>query len=104
MKSHSVASKFHRQQFLNGECSQIQYYEQFITPDGVDRVQHSITFQNLKMANPTKRTEIPLSGWDFIGTAVDIPKLLIEVGDHWSLATSVVINKTIAAHLLGIQS
>lgn len=104
MTVHEHVAQFQRQQFLNGECSQVQYYEQFITPSGIKLVEASAVFQHLVTTHPTKRTDITLSGWEGIGTPVDARQLLTERGDCWSLATSVVVNKAIAAHLLGITS
>lgn len=104
MTVHVQVAQFQRQQFLNGECSQAQYYKQFITPAGIKLVEASSVFQHLATTAPTKRTDITLSGWEDIGTAVDARQLLNTLGDCWSLATSVVVNKAIAAHLLGIQS
>ncbi len=104
MTAHAQVAQFQRQQFLNGECSQAQYYKQFITPAVIKLVEASSVFQHLATTAPTKRTDITLSGWEDIGTAVDARQLLNTLGDCWSLATSVVVNKAIAAHLLGIQS
>lgn len=104
MTAHAQVAQFQRQQFLNGECSQAQYYKQFITPAGIKLVEASSVFQHLATTAPTKRTDITLSGWEDIGTAVDARQILNTLGDCWSLATSVVVNKAIAAHLLGIQS
>lgn len=104
MTVHVQVAQFQRQQFLNGECSQAQYYKQFITPAGIKLVEASSVFQHLATTAPTKRTDITLSGWEDIGTAVDARQILNTLGDCWSLATSVVVNKAIAAHLLGIQS
>jgi hypothetical protein len=96
-------SKFDREQYLNGKCTPADYYAQFITPTGVALVERSPIFQTLKNTEVKKLTDLPLMGWNGIGSASDACRLLTELGDHWSLATSVVINKTIAAHLLGIK-
>lgn len=96
-------SQFNREDYLNGKCTPFQYYAQFITPTGVELVERSPIFQTVKSAEITKLSEMPLLGWHGIGSASDACSLLTELGDHWSLATSVVINKTIAAHLLGIK-
>jgi hypothetical protein len=105
MTTHQAqVSQFTRDQYLNGKCSPAEYYAQFITPTGVELVQRSPIFQTLKNTEVKKLTDLPLLGWNGIGSASDACRLLNELGDHWSLATSVVINKRIAAHLLGIQS
>lgn len=103
MTVHVQVAQFQRQQFLNGECTPNQYYSQFITPTGLDLVQRSDIFKTLNSTEITKITDLPLMGWNTIGSASDACRLLTELGDRWSLATSVVINKTIAAHLMGIQ-
>lgn len=104
MTVHAQVAQFQRQQFLNGECSQAQYYAQFITPSGIKLVETSAVFKHLATTTPTKRTDITLSGWEVIGTPADTRQLLTDRGDCWSLATSVVVNKAIAAHLLGINA
>lgn len=96
-------SKFNRDEYLNGKCTSNQYYAQFITPSGLEMVERSPIFQTLKSTEITKITDLPLMGWNGIGSASDACQLLNELGDHWSLATAVVINKTIAAHLLGVH-
>jgi hypothetical protein len=105
MTTHQAqVSQFTRDEYLNGKCTSAAYYAQFITPTGVELVECSPIFQTLKNTEVKKLTDLPLLGWNSIGSASDACRLLNELGDHWSLATSVVINKTIAAHLLGIQS
>lgn len=94
---------FTKNQFLKDECTHTEYYSQFITPDGIKLVEASPAFKKLKASGSTNLSDMPLAQWDCIGTAWDASNLLTTLGDHWSLGISVVINKIIAAHILGIK-
>jgi hypothetical protein len=94
--------QFTRKDYLSGQCTHEQYYAQFINDAGIALVQRSEAFKKLQKSKSTDLSSVELAVWDRIGTAGESVNLMKSLGDIWSAAGAVCINKAIARQLLGI--
>lgn len=95
---------FTRKQYLNGECTHEQYYEQFVTDQIKDLVLRVFGRAELTEAyqKDPNLNNIPLYHWDNLARHVNCGKAMKPCGDYPTLAGQVCILKTAAR--LAIQS
>lgn len=91
---------FTRQDYMADKCTYEQYYAQFITDAGIEMVKKSKAFQRVLNTENKSVSAAPVAEWDLIGTDAEASNLLTTLGDRWTLAAAVCINKTIARKLL----
>lgn len=93
-------TSFSRKEYMENKCTHKEYYDQFITPAGIELVSKSVAFKKLMKNNSEDLSSVTINFWDLIGTAHDAVALLNSKGDTWSLASAVCINKAIAEHII----
>lgn len=89
---------FTRKQYLNGECTHEQYYEQFVTAQIKDLVLRMFGREELSMAfqRDPHLNNLPLRKWDALAPYVNCREAMKPCGDFPTLAGQVCILKTAA--------
>ena len=91
---------FTRKQYMEGECTHDQYYDQFVTPELKNTVLRCIPEKQIVMSKHPHFSDIPLSAWDWIARIEPVPRLSLEaVGDSSSLGTQVCALKAAARQI-----
>jgi hypothetical protein len=91
---------FTRQDYMADKCTHEQYYAQFINAAGIEMVKKSQAYKTLIKKGSKDVSLVEVGVWDLIGTAGEAVNLMKTLGDNWSLAGAVCINKAIARQLL----
>lgn len=106
---------FTRKQYLSNVCTFAEYYDQFVTPEILNRVTRDIGLDRLLASKDEHLNDIPLKEWDALFGGVfrsgqmivsptvphDINKMLKECGEGGaSMATLVCIAKQAARQLI----
>jgi hypothetical protein len=91
---------FTRQDYMADKCTHEQYYAQFINAAGIEMVKKSQAYKTLIKKGSKDVSMVEVGVWDLIGTAGESVNLMKTLGDNWSLAGAVCINKAIARQLL----
>jgi hypothetical protein len=89
-----------RKQYMAGECTHDQYYDQFVTQELKNILLRSIPEQQIVMSKHPHFDDIPLTVWDWIARIEPVPRLSLEaVGDSSSLGTQVCALKEAARQI-----
>lgn len=91
--------QFTRQDYLNGNCTHEQYYNQFLNNVILNRVESAIGKDVIikALADDKNLNTIPLAKWDAIATNLyDVSRKMKEAGDYLTLAGGVCIAKAAA--------
>ena len=89
-----------RKQYMEGECTIDQYYDQFVTTELKNILLRSIPEKQIVMSKHPHFSDIPLTVWDWIARIEPVPRLSLEaVGDFSSLGTQVCALKAAARQI-----
>jgi len=100
IQTNTQTALFTRQDYMDDKCTHDQYYAQFINAAGIEMVKKSKAFKCVLKSGSKDLSTAPVAEWDLIGTAGEAVNLMKTLGDNWSLAGAVCINKAIARQLL----
>lgn len=106
--NNTARNSYTRQQYLNGECSHEQYYNQFITPYLLDHVKRSIGIAAIKKALTINENlnSIPLERWDGLAISAKnstTQEAMRKAGDYPTLAGYVCLLKAAARQLVSVD-
>lgn len=90
-----------REQYMKGQCTHEEYYDQFVTGWIVDAVKRSIGFERIGTSCDPHFNDIPLNQWDNLYRTIadQSERALRSAGDGLSLAGSVCIAKAAARRI-----
>jgi len=90
-----------RKQYMGGDYSHAEYYEQFVNESVKDRVLKYIGLDAISSSTDEHMNDIPLKHWDNVGIPSYTAQQLKDCGDNYSLAGAVCINKAAARQIKG---
>ena len=91
---------FTRKQYMDGECTHDQYYDQFVTQDLKNTVLRSIPEKQIIWSKDESFNDIPLRSWDWMARLNPVePKKFKEFGDFTTLAGQVSALKAAARQI-----
>jgi hypothetical protein len=92
---------FTRKDYLAGNCTHEQYYNQFVNQTVKNYVVKAFGIEKIKNAYSQDKSlnSIPLQLWDNIGIPVEMSNKLKEHGDSYTLAGQVCILKAAARQI-----
>ena len=91
---------FTRKQYIDGECTHDQYYDQFVTQDLKNIVLRSIPEKQIIWSKDESFNDIPLRSWDWMAKLNPVePKKFKELGDFTTLAGQVSALKAAARQI-----
>jgi len=91
---------FTRKQYMEGECTHDQYYDQFVTQDLKNAVLRCIPEKQIMMSRDESFNDIPLRSWDWIAKFNPVEtKKFKELGDSSSPAGQVCALKAAARQI-----
>ena len=92
-----------RNQYLNGECTDRQYYGQFVNAGTKARVLSGIGLAALKKSTDPHFNDIPLNKWDNLVPHCPCSAGFAKAGDYYTLAGGVCLLKEAARQILDDQ-
>jgi len=95
-----ATKQFTRNDYLDKKCTHREYYAQFVTQWQRNQVSRYIGLDRLASSDDEYFNDIPLDDWDRIGVAGESVKKMKSLGDGYSLAGAVCINKEAARQLV----
>jgi len=91
---------FTRKQYLAGECTHDQYYDQLVTEELKNTVLRSIPEKQIMWSRDESFNDIPLRSWDWLAKFNPVePKKFKELGDFSTLAGQVCALKAAARQI-----
>lgn len=92
-----------RQQYMSGQCTHEEYYEQFVTESIMQAVENRIGKERIGTSCDPNFNDIPLNMWDDLYPLISgvSERKLRSAGDGVSLAGCVCIAKRAAARIRG---
>ena len=91
---------FTRKQYMEGECTHDQYYDQFVTQDLKNTVLRSIPEKQIVMSRDESFNDIPLRSWDWLARLNPVePKKFKELGDFTTMAGQICALKAAARQI-----
>ena len=91
---------FTRKQYMEGECTHNQYYDQFVTQDLKNAVLRSIPEKQIVMSRDESFNDIPLRSWDWLARLNPVePKKFKELGDFTTMAGQICALKAAARQI-----
>jgi len=90
--------KYTRKDYMNNDCSDYEYYSQFVTQGTIDTVSSLIGEERIKNSKCDHFNDIPLKEWDRLPCYA---LGLSEAGETRTLGVMVCINKAAAKTIRG---
>ena len=91
---------FTRKQYMEGECTHNQYYDQFVTQDLKNAVLRSIPEKQIVMSRDESFNDIPLRSWDWLAKLNPVePKKFKELGDFTTMSGQICALKAAARQI-----
>ena len=91
---------FTRKQYINKECTNEQYYGQFVMPATRAWVLSGIGLAELKKSNDPYFNDIPLHKWDGLVANCPGSAAFSKAGDYYTLAGGICLLKEAARQVL----
>ena len=94
---------FTRKQYINKECTNEQYYGQFVMPATRAHVLRGIGLAELKKSTDPHFNDIPLNKWDNLVPHCPGSSGFAKAGDYYTVAGGVGLLKEAARQILDDQ-